>query len=422
MVHHTNSSINNANRALSSRECAIQILPLFQKLLESKNEIQRDIVPVISSALLESSKYSDIEWKLRAIDEVKSLGLESLSVEQRAYFMYRKSVILRSKGRSEEARRTIDAYLSTKLTAKPTSQLYAIHGLIRDSLAWIYIDREEFQKGIEIINDWTPNHEVSLYEIRVQQKHETTKGIANKCLGNLEGAIVHLRRAQNVYDYDSLARLQASANLSDAYYKIGNLEKTYEVLQNEFLCLYLATAGSCQSSYGLGNWNIKQFLISSAEIYMRMSKHDLADKVLKHLLEYFENIQVKGLDQKRYMRTILLYAQVKHKEACTNSDAQPGTWDSSIRAWNKLIEVIQEYNAIERYHSDYALICLSVYHAQRCSYGDRANEGWYQMGISYAQNGGNFRMPSMLYWRDYLLKQSFGMPVDTNDRIRMLGA
>jgi tetratricopeptide (TPR) repeat protein len=135
-------------------------------------------------ALLQASKFSDQPWKRRAIELIELMPWSSLASHVRAYFAYRKSLILLTNRDLQGAKQAITTYFAyaKQLDSLADCRLNAIHGYLQHSLAWIAFKSDRFDEALALADDWSPfcpnDSTLPICELRASLKLRKMRGIA----------------------------------------------------------------------------------------------------------------------------------------------------------------------------------------------------------------------------------------------------
>jgi tetratricopeptide (TPR) repeat protein len=359
---------------------------------------------MIVRALLQASKFADNDWKSYSIEVARTASLEDITIGDRAYLAYRLSFILRHQGRPNEAGFIIKEILETSPPgSEPGPLLNAIYGLLLSSLSWTYVAQVRFEKAVAVSLSWTAG--TSLYESRAEQKLTIVRGIANKHLGKLDNAIYDLNAVLDV-SVATRARLYVLANLSDAYCENQQFQVAYDMLKSTAE-MQLA---SVQDTYH------RTLLISFSEVCSYLGRYDESNAILVRLKDHFElSPCTERNDQQRHIRTFVLLAQNKHRQASNLDD-----WIDTQRSWRKLIHLTTEYQVLLTSGWDYATMCLSLYHALKMALQEDEGEAWLHKANDIFLSGveDHFWMRSLpINWVSNILRQNLGISDELRSRI-----
>jgi tetratricopeptide (TPR) repeat protein len=374
---------------------------LFCELVERHAGFVEDRpTPVIMRALLQASKFGDNKWKSRSIQIAKTARPEDITIDDQAYLAYRQSFVLRSEGQEKEARRVVEEALQVLSSCSELGPvLNAIYGLLLSSLSWTYIAQGQFEKAINVFSSWTAG--ATGCERRPEQKLVMIRGIASKHLGKLDDAIHDLEAVSGVSI--SRARLYVLANLGDAYCEKGQSEVAYKMLSSA-----AKVAGCNLPNTPLNDTYHRTLLLSLSEACSYLGRYDESNEILRRLKDHFEQKRcTAGNDKQKHVRVLILLAQNQHRHA-----TDPAAWVDTRDMWYESIRLTTEYQILSTSGWDYAVMCLSLYHALKMAWEEEKNGTWLQKASNIFSSGvqDHFWMRTLpTYWVPYMLEQDLGI-------------
>jgi hypothetical protein len=397
----------------------MRALPLFQALLHQYHKrVDTDLAARIIPALLQASKFSDQQWKRRAITIVELIRPPSLARHICAYFAYRKSLVLRTNRDLHGAEQAITGYHTEfkQHDGVLDHRLNAIHGYLQHSLAWIAFETGHFQEVLYLSGGWKPlcfnegSLQPSLYELRAYLKLCTMRGMAMFHVTRYYEASEEFMSALKTYDERSRARQSVLAYTIDAYCECKDLERARMLSNAEFERLELAPSTVQKAHFN--DHYLRDVLISTAELYIRLGEYEPAHELLLSAKEYFEGVQVTVQNnQQRHIRVLVLFAQSLHR--CASNIKQ---WGEVLNAWRAVDEVAKKYSIVSLKGWDYALVCLSIYHAGAML--NIACCSWLEVGSENLQADDHFwRYGMRSCWLEFLLEHVSDMPELVKTRI-----
>jgi tetratricopeptide (TPR) repeat protein len=382
-------------------------LPRFQALLDRhQSNIDSQLAAQIIPALLQASKFSTQDWKLQAIAMAEKMGASQLEAHVRAYFAYRKSLILRINRNTQAAEQAIQAYFANSHKATD-SRLHAIHGFLQHSLAWLAFERGEFPEALKHAADWAPHpSQPSLYEARVDLKLRTITGVIHMHMRNYRRARSYFQLCLDTYDVESRARQSVLAHAIDTCCELEDFDEAYKLSTAELKRLHLepseVTVQDLDDSY------LRDVLISIAELYLRSRYHQEATQLLRRLEEFYDRLTITAQkDQQRHVKVLILLAQCLHQRA--NDAAQ---WNEVLKAWDKVLQATHRYSVVDQIGWDSGMIAFSMYHVNtKLGSDDRA---WLETGKKNFAMKDHFWICGMsTHWLGYILKHVDEIPDHT---------
>ncbi|KAF2844900.1 hypothetical protein T440DRAFT_473063 [Plenodomus tracheiphilus IPT5] len=382
------------------RQHSLRALPLLRKLVFRHTQ-DSSLRPtgIMLRALLQASKFSDNEWKSQSIAFATDAVPDGIDANDRAYLAYRRSFVLRAKGDLKQAKRVIVDYWRAISPSAPVDPLlHSIHGLLTTSRSWIHIAEMEFEEAIMVCTHWTATN-TSLYQMRVERKLATVRGIANKHIGRYQIAINNLRLG--LADDTFRTRSYVLANLCDAYCENKTPLLAYDILTQEKkgILSVVTILEALKDTYH------RTLLLSFSEVCCVLEKHQESDEILWQLKHYYERdgVCIARNDQQRHIRTLLLLAQSSHRRA---QDIMG--WSSALQLWESLVHWVSKYEVLSTSGWDYAAICLSLHCANQNIPGKETDVDWLRKAsvIFLSPKADHFWMRSMpTFWLSYILQQ-----------------
>jgi hypothetical protein len=393
---------------------ATYALPIFQALL---SRYQARIDPVLAElvvpALLQASKFSTQLWKQQAIAIAETVGITDLPDHVRAYFAYRKSLILRTNRDSLGAEEAIYTYLSRR-PVRVDSRLNAIHGYLQHSLAWLAVEKGSFNRAYGFVADWQvmPRDSKSYYEVRAMQRLITMKGIIKYHLRHFNAALMEFQAALGAYDTRSRVRQIVIAYMIDVSCELERFDHAQYLSTTELERIKLVPSKVTMKQFS--DHYLREVLISSAELYVRRRDRKMANSLLQLLKKCFDATEIAvQVDQQRHVRVLILIAQDLHQDATT-----PEQWQAAHEAWVEVVAAAQKYHVLHINGWDYGLVCLSLHHAETML---GTTGVWLDRGVANFKVEDHFwRCGMQTHWLAYILENVHAIPHTTRARLTSL--
>lgn len=396
----------------SFRQHGESALPAFQAILNRHgSDIDRNLSIHIVPALLQASKLSTQQWKQDAISWVEYIGVGHLPTHVKAYFAYRKSLILRTNRRETDAEQAIRTYYAENPT-QIDQRLNAIHGYLKISLGWLAIEKGDFEKAVELTANWKAlaNHP-SLYEVRVAVRLCTLRGIIMYHQRDYYAALTMFKSAIGLYDPISRARQIVIAKAMDTYCELEQYEKAHELSFAELKRSNVKPTELTRAHFE--DHYLREVLISNAELKVRLKEQQQALDVLQPLMQCFDSQPVVlKVDQQRHIRVLILYAQNLHQNATTIPQ-----WNAARDAWSQVVRTAETYTVLDLNGWDLGLVFISIHHTHQ-NLSLEGDEELYKRGIANLEGQDHFWMCGMqTHWLHYILEHVEDIPSTSRTKL-----
>lgn len=386
-----------------------------EHLLDELREVAVD-------ALLQASKFSTISWKTDSVNVAQDIGrgLTDPCIQMR--LALRRSTILRVAGNIADSDGVIKEFLSThteliqRLThirqispeeglnriRREIDQLRetnAVHGLLVGSQAMNLFEREQFYEAVKVFQSWkalptlSSCPQISTHEAKAQARQLALLGLISLNAGWYSKARVELECAIGSFHEDDTTRLEAMANLGDAYCELGRPQEALHILDGVIT--------KKNSRHSLSTKPNRSLLLSYAEACICTARYEQAENDLQPLKRYFEALAgIERYDQRRHIRTLFLLAESTHLQAMELSQ-----WTETMQRWDAVLKLASTY-AMSTDGWDFGMVCFSTCDAARRIGFERESVEWFQRGTTIFGSKGHFwRRGMTTYWRQFISTQ-----------------
>jgi len=397
-------------------------LPNFQRLVAKfveRKDSSSTLVQKVATAVVESSKFFTLASKKTSLGFVQQVGLQNTDIETQWFFNLRLSYVLLASGDANGAAKVVDDFIEANAETVATlkalqraavqqprdrslqinshRRLNAIYGRLLGALAMARLENSEFEDAISVLNSWQPfpGPDVSVFETRVQLKLLSFLGLVHTHMQEYDKAKLELLSALNALDRDHTTPIiyDVMSYFGDACLELGQPQEAIEHIEP---ALQWTKATEC-----LEDRHHRNLVVTYAEACILVRKYAEAERHLQALVCYFREKDLGVSDQRKYVRALILLAQIAHYQALRCFE-----WADAMQRWTQVTAGMSNFVVLDSKGWDFGVVCLSMSHvafelARKEEYTD-----WRLRAAKIFESEGHFWIRGFgTYWFDFIVRK-----------------